>query len=103
MAISQGYNKGQGQLVSRLSPVSTHNLSIPGPSRMADNDVRLDSAWFEAMNGIFWTSRKANRAADAFNFMSDATNSAQANPPFRVMDVWPMSAKRADAHRGKNY
>jgi hypothetical protein len=31
----------------------------------------------------------------------EVDSAAGRNPAFRVMDVWPMSAKRADAHLGK--
>jgi hypothetical protein len=55
------------------------------------------------MNGIFWTDRQATRPSDAFNFMSETGPPPRpSNPPFRIMDVWPMSVKRADAHRGEH-
>jgi hypothetical protein len=31
----------------------------------------------------------------------EVDSAAGRNPAFRVMDVWPMSAKRADAHLGE--
>ncbi|KAH8077059.1 hypothetical protein HD553DRAFT_353467 [Filobasidium floriforme] len=54
---------------------------------------------FSSFNGIMWKARSSSRAPGAFDFMADPElDSAGRNPGFRVMDVWPMSAKRADAH-----
>lgn len=62
------------------------------------------SQLFTAFNGVMWKARQSIRQPGSFDFMADPTvNSAAGhNPAFRVMDVWPMSAKRADAHMGRS-
>ena len=62
------------------------------------------SALFSSFNGIMWKARKSIRESGAFDFMADpqVESAAGHNPAFRVMDVWPMSAKRADGHMGES-
>jgi len=51
-----------------------------------------------------WNGRSPSRALDAFDFMGSLPSNpiaSSSNPPFRIMDVWHMSVKRADAHLGK--
>jgi hypothetical protein len=89
------HTTSESRRLTFLSPVQTTLTPITLPRCVCSNT-------FSSFNGIMWKARSSSRSPDAFDFMADPElDSAGRNPSFRVMDVWPMSAKRADAHLGE--
>jgi hypothetical protein len=58
-------------------------------------NVFVTSNTFPIMNGIMWKGRSSEREPGSFDFAEGQTRS---NPAMRVMDIYPMSVKRGDAH-----
>ncbi len=85
---SQSARYTTSKLLQRESQHSNRPLTYGGPL----------SHFFPWMTAFLRERFPLQRARSAFDFMSKAPSATIVNPPFRLVDVWNMSAKRPEAH-----